>query len=78
MATTPPIIASLSPVGNPAQQIVRPEKMSLGSGVKLRGGACLFFMSDDVIHPGVRTGSIRSHARLYCGKSEVADIIWVT
>jgi len=59
------MIASLSPVGNPAQQIVTPENMSLGSGVKLRGGACLFLSSDAVIHAGVKTGSMRSHVRLY-------------
>jgi hypothetical protein len=65
MAATAPMIASLSPVGSPAQHIVTPENISLGSGVKLRRGACLFLSNEDVIQPGVRTGSIRSHARLY-------------
>ena len=78
IATTAPMIASLSPSGNPAQQITMPENMSRGSGVKDRSGACLFLNRDAVIQPGVMTEIIRSHAWLYCWKSDVADTMCVT
>lgn len=39
MARTPPMMASESPLGKSAQQTIKPEKKSLGSGLYCRGFA---------------------------------------
>ena len=39
MAKTPPMMASASPLGKSAQQTIKPEKNSLGSGLYCRGFA---------------------------------------
>jgi hypothetical protein len=76
-ASTAPTIASLSPVGISAQEMITSEKNKFGSGVNGRIEACLFFKSDAVIQLGVMTGIIRSCEAVYWGKSLVDDIICV-
>jgi hypothetical protein len=50
----------------------------LGSGLKGRRRACLFFKSDEVIQAGLTTLIMLSRAAEYWGKSLVVDMIWVT
>ena len=75
IASTAPTIASLSPVGISAHEIVVLENIRLGSGVCGLVGAALFLRSDSVIHDGLTTLIILFRASGYCGKSLVVDRI---
>ena len=58
IARTAPMIASLSPVGISAQEMVTFEKIKAGSGEKGLICASLPFKSDWVIQAGVSTGTM--------------------
>lgn len=55
IARTPPIIASLSPLGRSAQHTTRPEKKYLGSGLYWRGFASRPFATDAFTQSGLTT-----------------------
>jgi hypothetical protein len=73
IARTAPTIASLSPDGISAHEMVVFENMRFGSGVCGLVGAALFLKSDSVIHDGLTTLIMLFRASGYWGKSLVVD-----
>ena len=77
IASTPPIIASLSPSGRSAQLTTRPENIKRGSGLYDRVFASFRFANEPAIHSGFTTGISASDAVSNSSNSIVVEMIWV-
>ena len=78
IARTPPMIASLSPLGRSEQHTTTPEKKSLGSGLCCRGFASFLFESETSTQSGLTTGISLLDTASYSSKSIEFEITCVT